>query len=307
MNVVLLPTESLVVPPEFQREVSAEKEDDQLLGSIRKGGVQQPLIVLRFGDEYRVLKGTRRLAAALAIGIPKVPCVIDEVPQGQDPLTYARRVRFITDEHRQDLLPSQRAEIVERLKKDMRMTNNDVAAYLGVVPDTVTNWTAPLRYIPEVREAIDAGRLTLKTARVFVGLTEKGQRHILKEHGEELGGDGPKKLIHKKLRRQYSPTAHPEFYREGHRAAKRLTDKAPQARAPRSYSADEKRQLLNNIELKESELEDGKAEAKTLRAQIEAAIPIIAAIQRNRALRDYVASHFPAMVEEFKAFGDSYI
>lgn len=305
MNTALLPTKSLVVPPEFLRETTHSTEDDQLLDSIKKGGVQQPLIVLRFGDGYRVIKGTRRLAAALTLGIPKVPCVVEEVPEGQDPLAYARRIRFITDEHRQDLLPSQRAEIIERLKADMKFTNEDVAAYLGVVPDTVTNWTAPLRYIPEVRDVIDDGRLTMRAARVFVGLTEKGQRHILREHLKELTGEGTG-MVHKKLRKLYSPAAHPEFYRDKEKAVARLTRTQPKNRAPRSYSADEKRQLLNNVELKENELLDGKEEAKALREEIEAAIPIIAAIQRNRSLREYVAQKYPDMVDELKAFEDAY-
>lgn len=307
MNVTLLPVTALEVPAEFQRETPSATEDTQLADSIRKGGVQQPLIVLPHGDRYRVVKGTRRLAAALLLGIPKVPCVIDRVPEGEDPIAYARRVRFITDEHRQDLMPSQKAEIIERLKKDMGFTNTDVAAYLGVVPDTVTNWTAPLRYIPQVREAIDSGGLTMRAARVFVGLSEKGQRHILREHLTELTGETGKNMVHRVLRKRYSPASHPDFYRDSQKSEAAIRKAQPKNRAQRSYSADEKRSLLGSVEMKEGELLDGKEEAKTLRNRIDAAIPIVGAIQRNKAMREYVAKHYPNMMDELKAFADSYL
>lgn len=307
MNVTLLPVTALDVPEEFLRETPSATEDAQLMDSIRKGGVQQPLIVLPKGDRYWVVKGTRRLTAALSLGLPKVPCVIEHVPEGENPMAYARRVRFITDEHRQDLLPSQKAEIIERLKKDMGFTNADVATYLGVVADTVTNWMAPLRYIPEVRESIDSGALTMRAARVFVGMSEKGQRHILREHLPELTGETGKNMVHRTLRKRYSPAANPDFYRDSQKSEAAIRKAQPKNRAQRSYSTDEKRALLSSVELKEGELRDGKEEAKVLRARIDAAIPIVGAIQRNKAMREYVAKNYPNMMDELKAFADAYL
>lgn len=308
MNIQLLPTQSLVVPPEFVREATNATEDAQLMASVKKTGIQQPLIVLRFGDTYRVVKGTRRLGVAVLLNIPKVLCVVDEVPEGEDAESYARKIRFSLDEHRQDLLPTQRAQIIHQIMNQMGISKTDFAADLGVVPDTITNWLAPLSYVPEVQQAIDNGTVTMHAARVFSGLSEKGQRHILTKHRAELASDTGKSRLHKSLRKQYAPNAHPDFYVEPQKAVQRLAGQSKtRRRSPRAYTADEKKTLLNSVELKENELLDGKEEAKELRAQIEAAIPIVAAIQRNRPLRDYVAKHYPAMVEELKAFADAYV
>jgi hypothetical protein len=50
-----------------------------LTESIRKHGVLQPLLVRRVEGRYRVIDGTRRLSAAIAAGLARVPCRLHDV------------------------------------------------------------------------------------------------------------------------------------------------------------------------------------------------------------------------------------
>ena len=186
--------------PEKYRRPSNAVEDDKLRQSIERTGVQQPLVVSNLGDEkYVLVDGYRRLQVARFLKFKDVPCVIDAIPSGVLPEEYRDRVRFILDEHRQDLFPTQRAILIKTLQKNFQMNNRQVGEYLGVDSTTIANWLMVDTYIPEVARAVDAGDITQHAARVFEGMTEKGQRKIWKTHREEIKNSSPEKL-HRQLR-----------------------------------------------------------------------------------------------------------
>lgn len=304
LTIELINIEDISVPPAFNRWGDRQKDDEQLRRSVEVGGVQQPLNVVRDGETLHLVKGSRRIGAAKVCGIPKLLAVVDTVPEGQETESYIQRSRFIIDEHRQDLLPSQRAQLIRQLKEQMRLGNAEVAVYLGVDSDTVTNWLAPLRYIPEIQQSLDAGTLTMQAARVFVGLTPEGQHQILKRHRKELVGNTVK--LHKKLRRDYPPEQYPKWYEnpETTRKALRTALKAPPSRRKASgapMAQAEKQRLLKSVELKEFQLEDYQAEEKRIRDECTAALPLVNAILRQPKLKAMVPE---AMVEELEKFAE---
>jgi ParB/RepB/Spo0J family partition protein len=304
LPVLMIPVESIGVPAEASRPRPNRLEDEVLLRSIRQGGVQQPLVVLAVGHGYQLVDGSRRLQAARSLGLPKVPAVVD-VPTGDlDPESYGRRIRFILDEHRQDLLPSQKAELIVKLKEAMGLNNGQMATYLGVDPDSITNWLAGRRYIPEVVRAIDVGALTMQQAKALEGMGEEGQRVVWKKHSEELmearGGS------HRRIREQYPPSKFPQYYINPERRAAILSrGKRPGsgARSKASYTAEEKKKLLASVEMKEAELAELKEEMAQSKREIAAASPIVAALLRNAKLRALVPEE---MLPELERFAESY-
>lgn len=65
------------------RDILARDTDDEpasaLVESIRRYGVLQPLLVQEQDEEYRVIAGHKRLAAAERAGLREVPCIIHAV------------------------------------------------------------------------------------------------------------------------------------------------------------------------------------------------------------------------------------
>lgn len=304
MNTALLSLDQ-IIEPDFAERPPSRVSDDLLKKSIEQGGIQQPLVVLPYGERFLLVKGVRRLRAARALGIGKVPVIIDDCPPDMTPYDYARKIRFHLVEHRQDLVPSQKAELIEELKKRFNFTNAQVAAYLGIATDSVTNWMAVKKYVPPVVKAMDAGLLTMQAARVFDGMTEEGQGALWKAHGRDLMSGGGADA-HKRLRAQYPPASFPSYYRNPELIARRLARKGGKRKgATRSnYSADDKRRLSESLEIREIELREGEAEMKSIKAEIAAAMAPIACILRSDKL---VAKLSPAMREEFERFAEVYI
>lgn len=297
----------LDVPEEFERTAS-KVDDDILRRSVEaseragQGGIQQPLAVLEKPDgRYVVARGTRRIRVARSLGIAKVPIAIFETPEGETPEEYAPRLRLIL-EIRQDLMPSQKAELIAQIKAQFKKTNLALSHELGVDQDTLTNWLSVRNYVPEVVEAMDAGLLTMQAARVFDGMSEKGQRAVWKAHGKELTKEGAGRL-HKTFRAQYPPTEYPTYYKDPEKAHRRIKGTKPgvkrQVKPRASYTSDEKRKLLRSYEFKAAELESDKEELESIKAKIAAATPIISALIRNKRLWALVPEEMRPEIERF--------
>ena len=73
---------------------SPRQDDDEspstaFIESIRRHGVLQPLLVRSRGGRHTVIAGRKRLAAATAAGLSRVPCVIERVDDDQAPILAA--------------------------------------------------------------------------------------------------------------------------------------------------------------------------------------------------------------------------
>lgn len=274
--------------------------DETLLRSIRAGGIQQPLVLVSDGEKLMLADGLRRLRAAKALGIPKVPAAIDMLPMGRTPASYVQEIRFILDEHRQDLLPTQKGAFFLELKTQRGFTNEDLAKFLGCDKDSIYNFLAVLKYIRPVQLAMDAGKLSMRAARVFDGMTDDGQEKLWKAHRRELLTEKGRAEVHRKLRAEYSPQVHPELYR----APKLVKERMARGHKKRTSAASlEKRRLLATMAEKEAELAQAKADIARDEKEITAAVPIISAMLRTPKLRALIPT---AMLPELERFSERY-
>ena len=299
-----VPISAIQIPEKYRRRGNAV-EDDKLRQSIEQTGIQQPLVVSHLGSgKYVLIDGFRRIEVANYLGLNEVPTVIDVVPKGAAPEDYRDRMRFILDEHRQDLFPSQRATLIKTLKKNFDMNNRKVGQYLGVDAVTISNWLMIDSYIPEVAKAVDEGVLSQHAARVFDGMSPTGQREVWHSHNTELAKSSAKK-IHRTLRAKYHPNDFPGYYEKPERVIKQLERKQGKRSAKRRpvITKAKKQSLSDDIELKEAELRDAKGDLDQFKIEITLAARIIRAIMQNDKLRSLVP---PVELEEFKRFAEIY-
>jgi len=221
------------------------------------------------------------------------------------PEEYRDRMRFILDEHRQDLFPSQRAMLIKTLQKNFDMNNRQVGEYLGVDAKTIANWLMVDSYIPEVTRAVDAGEITQHAARVFEGMTETGQRKIWRTHHEDVKTITPSKL-HRTLREKYHPKDYVNFYVRPEKVTRQLEQvhgkRTARRRRPIITKA-ERNNLFSDIELREAELRDAERDLEKYKLEITLAARIIRAILQNDRLLPLVPS---AAREEFERFAEIY-
>lgn len=294
-----------IIVPSFIEPRPNRVQDDILRNSIRKSGIQQPLILVPDATGYMLAKGLRRLDRARELGLDSVPAVIEKAPDGITPETHARRLRFVCTFHRQDLLPSQKADLILKLKSEFGMSNMEVASYLGINNDSVTNWLAIRNYIAPVAEAMDRGEVTMHSARAFDGMSEEGQRKIWGAHRSEIESMSGA-VVHKFVREKYPPTMFPAYYKDADKAAKRLERKSGKrkAKARANYTPDERKALRTSYEMKELELSERTEELARLEKEIKASVTPIAAILRNKSLLAMVPEE---MREELEFFAKSYV
>jgi|GEM_PF-1995597 len=92
----------ILADPNQPRVINLEADFTDLVASIAEQGILQPIQVAQLPDgQYRIIAGSRRLAAALQLGLPAIPCLVRTTPLSD----YARllsqlaenRVRADTD------------------------------------------------------------------------------------------------------------------------------------------------------------------------------------------------------------------
>ena len=298
----MMPVTYLRIPETYAAAPRKKVEDDILRNSIQLTGIQQPLIVVRISDtDYWVVDGVRRLLIAQSLEIAEVPCVVDQgIDDVDDQTEYRNRIRFILDEHRQDLLPSQRAALIKKLQQSFGLKARQVALYLGVTPGTITNWTIIDRMIPEIQKAIDDEDVKIHTARAFAGMTAKGQKEIWESHRDgviQMSGG----RLHRWVRETYPPTEFRDMYEAPDVTTKQLTRKNQprKARKRGHVSVDEKKALLKDVDARRIELEDKQAQIKEFEEHINAAIPLIEGLRKNDDLWNALPSVVRADFEEF--------
>jgi hypothetical protein len=71
------------------RQDDDERPSEAFVESIRRHGVLQPLLVRSRGGRHLVIAGRKRLAAAAAAGLSRVPCLIERVDDEQAPVLAA--------------------------------------------------------------------------------------------------------------------------------------------------------------------------------------------------------------------------
>jgi ParB/RepB/Spo0J family partition protein len=301
----LIRIDQVDIPLDYERK-SSLIEDDALRRSIEAGGIQQPIIVFeKPNGRYALVDGFRRIEICKFLDVKTVPAVIDELPKDIAPEAYQDRLRFILDEHRQDLLPSQRSTLIKQLMSMFHMKQKDVASYLGVNAGSITNWLAVDNYAPEIVKAVDTGQINMHAARSFDGMKPEVQPRIFKSLRREFSTLAGGKL-HKLIRTKFSPKSHPDFYLAPEKTAEKLARKTKNRAAKKRprLTRSEKDLLSHDLTLKEVELADSKSELQTLNREITLATAPVRAIMRDEEL---VAMMPPETRIELERFAEIYV
>jgi ParB family chromosome partitioning protein len=149
---------------------------DDLVESVRTHGIIQPLVVSRrvsdgAGVSYQLIAGERRLRAARAAGLTRVPVVVREATE-QGLLELA----LIENIQRADLNALEEAGAYRQLIDDFGLTQEAVAARVGKSRTAVAN-TLRLQGLPDaIRASLAAGEISEGHARALLGLPDEEGR-----------------------------------------------------------------------------------------------------------------------------------
>lgn len=145
-----------IAPNPFQpRREFGGPEFEELVASVRRHGVLQPVMVRPKGTGYELVAGERRWRAAKDAGLVTVPAVVRAAGDRE-----MLEIALIENLKRADLSPIERAMAYRRLSDEFQMTQDQVAEAVGSSRPAVANTLRLLDLPQEVQTSIGHGRIS---------------------------------------------------------------------------------------------------------------------------------------------------
>src|SRR5918996_1046334 len=169
-----IPLASIRPTPQHPRRHFHEAEMATLVASIREHGVLQPILVTETLDGYQLVTGERRVRAAAAAGLERIPAIVRDLDD-----QHRLELALVENLQREDLDPIDAAHGFRRLIDDFGFTHEQIASRVGRARSTVANTLRLLELASVVQGAIADGRITEGHGRALGGLTVEHQEHVL--------------------------------------------------------------------------------------------------------------------------------
>jgi ParB family chromosome partitioning protein len=158
------------------RKKFSEEALAELVESIRQHGIIQPLIVRPRGEKLELIAGERRFRAAEALGLPLVPVICREA-EDREVLEMA----LIENLQREDLDAIEEARAYERLAREFKLRQEDIASRVGKNRATVANAIRLLDLPEEVQGFVSKGLISTGHAKAILPLKDAEKQAAVAE------------------------------------------------------------------------------------------------------------------------------
>lgn len=201
------------------RMYEGERLED-MVQSIREHGVLNPVIVRKQKDGYEMLSGHNRQRAAMLAGLDKIPAIVKENLSDEDAIVYVIETNMIQRSF-SELLPSEKAAVlaVRYEKISSQGKRNDILQEIaalngqegtcghdvhksrsrdelgneyGMTGRNIARYMRVDKLIPEFKEELDNGALSLVAAVDLSYLSEKEQKAVAAAVSEDKVKLNPK-------------------------------------------------------------------------------------------------------------------
>jgi len=138
----------------------------ELAQSIAATGVVQPVVVRELpGGRYQLIMGERRWRASQTAGKTTIPAIVRHVSDEQ-----ALEMTIVENLQREDLNPMEQARAFERLSREFKMTQEQMAVRTGKDRASVGNFIRLLKLPSSIQGLVEAGALSFGHARALLAL-----------------------------------------------------------------------------------------------------------------------------------------
>jgi ParB family chromosome partitioning protein len=153
--------------PTQPRQHFADSELEELAASIRSLGIIQPILVRPRGSNYEIVAGERRWRAAQRAGLTTIPAIIRELSELE-----LLQIALVENVQRQQLTAAEEAYAYERLIREFKLTQEQVADAVGKNRASIANYLRLLKLAPEVLGLLEESRLTMGHAKALLTIKE---------------------------------------------------------------------------------------------------------------------------------------
>lgn len=156
----------------FQTRTRFDEEAlNELTQSVAATGVIQPIVVRALSaGKYQLIAGERRWLASQRAGKKTIPVIVREVSDEQ-----AMEMTIVENLQRADLNPMEQARAYDRLGREFKMTQEQMAQRTGKERASVANFLRLLKLPQVVQEKVEGGELSFGHARALLALESEAQ------------------------------------------------------------------------------------------------------------------------------------
>jgi ParB family chromosome partitioning protein len=157
--------------PYQPRKAFDPDELGRLSESIKNHGILQPLVVRKVGDEFQLIAGERRLRAAQAAGLGEVPVHVVAFDDRQ-----VFEAALVENIQRSDLNAIEKARGFKEYLDKFGITQEQLAAKLGLDRTTVSNLLGLLNLVQEVQDAVRNAQISMGHAKILKGIADPARQ-----------------------------------------------------------------------------------------------------------------------------------
>lgn len=195
---VKVPSETTIrlseIEPNREQPRKTFDEDSllELSESIKQYGVLQPLLVQKKNDYYEIIAGERRWRAAKLAGIKEVPVIIKDYSNQE-----VMEIALIENIQREDLNPIEEAKAYQRLIKEYRLKQDEVAEKVSKSRAAIANSMRLLKLDERVQQMVTDNCISNGHARTLLAIEDGDRQYLLaqKIFDEKLSVRETEKLI----------------------------------------------------------------------------------------------------------------
>ncbi len=166
-----LPPDAIFPNPRGSRRKFSPEKVEALSRSIARYGMLQPLTVQKKCGEYELICGEMRLRAAKLLEMKKVPCRILKVNT-----KLASEMSLVENLERSGLDSFEEALAADRLLKNFRYFQGELADRIGQSPSTLSAKLRLLRFSQEERDLMEKNDLSPRHADALLHLRDPAMR-----------------------------------------------------------------------------------------------------------------------------------
>ena len=192
-----LPLRDILPSPANHRKEFDKEALKELAESIKQHGILQPLLVqlmtrelrdelpasLNYPESYLLIAGERRYRAAKLAGLTEVPVMVQQFGQLQSSLAMLEE-----NIRRVDLNPIERAQAIQRLVTEHKLSQKEVGNMIGCTQGQVSNELRLLNLPAGLQELVASGVVAPTLVRVLLpvadipAVMEDLLKHITEQH-----------------------------------------------------------------------------------------------------------------------------
>lgn len=197
-QILEIPVDRVRPNPSQPRQDFDQEALSELIESITRNGLLQPIIVRAVNDDFELIAGERRWRAAVQAGLATIPAIVRPATDHE-----SLELALIENIQRENLNPIEQAKAYKSLIDRFALTQEEAATRLGKKRSSVANILRLLDLPQDIQDAVSRGTLSMGHARALLALPDRAEqlRLAARIQREDLSVRQTEQIVSDRLRR----------------------------------------------------------------------------------------------------------